>query len=159
MITNILHNPIKYPSVCQILKSKSVLSTGGPQVHHKDLTSVEGNLCGMTRPPCIGPARMCVYIGPRRRLDYQECISYCVHLAPSYHLLVPSLRLHLSVIDDGSYFRKARDPKLLRLASSPSTLPCLPANKRTPFFPALQIHSHSSSSRFSNFSGFLFSVP
>ncbi|URE10968.1 hypothetical protein MUK42_36130 [Musa troglodytarum] len=80
------HNRIKYPSVCQILKSKSVSSTGGPQVHHKDLTSVEGNLCGMTRPPCIGPARMCVYIGPRRRLDYQECISYCVHLAPSYHL-------------------------------------------------------------------------
>ncbi|THU49489.1 hypothetical protein C4D60_Mb06t10100 [Musa balbisiana] len=101
MITYMLHNPIKYPSVYQILKSKSVSSTGGPQVHHKDLTSVEGNLCGMTRPPCNGPASMCVYIGPSRRLDYEECIPYCVifwHCMSS--VVVPSLRLHLSVIDD-----------------------------------------------------------
>lgn len=208
MITYMLHNPIKYPSVYQILKSKSVSSTGGPQVHHKDLTSVEGNLCGMTRPPCNGPASMCVYIGPSRRLDYEECIPYCVifwhvgllmkwislwhydlHISECihlcYHAITSEINPHWSVhsiVDDNAwylwavyeqrssakpsspsfchrwwrYFRRARDPKLLRLASSQSTLPCLPANKRTPFFPALQTHSHSSSSRCSNFPGFLF---
>ncbi|CAL9183673.1 unnamed protein product [Musa hybrid cultivar] len=102
VIRFINHNPIKYPSVYQFLKSKSVSSTVGPQVHHKDLSSVEGNLCGMIRPQCIGPASMCVYIGPSRRLDYEECIPYCVHLAPSLSsaVVAPSLRLHLSVIDD-----------------------------------------------------------